>query len=77
MSPSNGQPKLVATMTSSFAPAAWISGIRPVMSSSDSSVERLRLRRLWVSLADTTTSISAKPAAIARSAPRVLGISAE
>ena len=77
MSPSKGQPKLVATMTSTLLPWPWISSIRWVMSSSDSAVDRLRLRRLWVSLADTTTSISAKPASSARCAPRVFGISAE
>ena len=33
----------------------------------------MRLRRLWVSLAETTTSISPKPASIARCAPREFG----
>ena len=47
------------------------------MSSSDSSVERLRFLRLWVSEAETTTSISGKPAARARSAPLRFGTSAE
>ena len=47
------------------------------MSSSDSSVDRLTLWRLWVSDAETTTSISVNPAASARCAPRRLGTSAE
>ena len=38
---------------------------------------RLTLRRLCVSLAETTTSISVKPAASARCAPREFGTSAE
>src|SRR4051812_42245961 len=77
MSPSKGQPKLVATITSRVAPASCTSGISLAMSSSDSPVDRLRLRRLCVSLAETTTSISRKPAARARSAPRVFGMSDE
>ena len=47
------------------------------MSSRDSSVERLTLWRLWVSDAETTTSISRKPASSARCAPREFGTSAE
>ncbi len=77
MSPSYGQPKLVATITSALAPASCSSEISPAMSSSDSAVDRLTLRRLCVSLAETTTSISVKPAASARCAPREFGTSAE
>jgi len=69
--------ELVATITSIVAPESWINGMSWVMSSSDSAVDRLRLRRLCVSLAETTTSISRKPAAIARWAPREFGINAE
>jgi hypothetical protein len=64
-------------MTSHVAPSACAIAMRPVMSSSDSSVPRLRLRRLCVSEADTTTSSSRKPASSARRAPLELGTSAE
>ena len=47
------------------------------MSSNDSPVDRFTFLRLWVSDADTTTSISSNPAASARSAPRRFGTSAE
>ena len=76
-SPSYGQPKLVDTITSTVAPAAWTSPMRRPMSASDSSVDRLTLWRLWVSEAETTTSSSRKPAARARWAPRELGTRAE
>ena len=46
------------------------------ISASDSSVRRLMFLRLWVSEAEMTTSISVKPALIARSAPRIFGTSA-
>ena len=47
------------------------------MSSSDSAVPRFTFRRLCVSEADTTASISVNPASRARRAPRRLGASAE
>jgi len=76
-SPSYGQPQAVDTMTWQLAPFSWTSDMIAAMSSSDSSVDRLRFLRLWVSEADTTTSISENPAARARSAPFRLGTNAE
>jgi hypothetical protein len=76
-SPVYGQPKLVATITSTVPPAPCTRSINPAMSSSDSAVDRLRLALLCASLAETTTSSSVNPAASARSAPRVFGTSAE
>ncbi len=47
------------------------------MSSSDSAVARLTFLRLCVSDADTTTSISVRPASSARRAPRRFAARAE
>ena len=64
-------------MTWQVAPWPCTRSRMAAMSVSDSSVDRLTFLRLWVSDADTTTSISSNPAASARSAPRRFGTSAE
>ena len=57
--------------------ASCATAMSSAISSSDSPVERLTFLRLCVSEAETTTSISVKPASSARSAPRRLGTRAE
>ena len=76
-SPSYGQPQAVETITWTVAPRPWARSMIAAMSSRDSAVLRFRFFLLCVSEAETTTSISVKPASRARSAPFRFGTSAE
>ena len=75
-SPSYGQPNAVDTMASTGTSAPCASSTSSRAPTSDSATLRRTFFRLWVSLADTTSSSSSAFAASASSAPFGFGTSA-
>ena len=72
-SPSNGQPNEVEIAPCTGIPASSATLATSSNPASDSSIPRFTFFRLWLSDADTNTTISSTSASAARSAPRLFG----